>query len=191
MENRMYHIQNTVPVVHQILQTQSMSTLYPALDKKEYKVSPEYEVSNLCSTPKMGSPSPYTEQECVLWYSGIFGLITLRKTSKYSQTVEAGASGKIPLVNKTVWTFRPSFISFTLQLLYAWSFGHVSRSLNIYPVLSKSDPIFSMCTNGDLSGLQTALSRQRVSPFVTDDEMGWTLLHVSTGMPDSQCTTVT
>ena len=180
----MYHIQNTVPVVHQILQTQSMSTLYPALDKKECEVSPGYEISSLRSTPKMGSPSLYTEQECVLWYGGIFGTITLRKTSKYSQTVKAGASGKIPLVNKTVWTFRPSFISFTLQLLYARSFGYVSRNLNTYPVLSGSDPIFSICLDGDLSGLQTALSRQRVSPFVTD-ESGWTLLHVSAGMPDS------
>lgn len=29
MENRMYHLQNTVPIVHQIWQAQSMSTLHP------------------------------------------------------------------------------------------------------------------------------------------------------------------
>ena len=175
MKNRMYHIQNTVPVVHQILQTQSASNVHPALDRYEYEVSPRCEVTF--------PSSPYTEQEHVLWYRGMFGTMSLRKTSKYSQTPSAGANGEIPLVSETVWAFTPSFISYTLQLLYARSFGHVSRSLNIYPVLSRSDPIFSMCQDGDLLGLQTALSRQLVSPFVTEHESGWTLLHVSTEFP--------
>ena len=176
MKNRMYHIQNTVPVVDQILQIQSASNVHPALDQYEYEVSPRCEVSTFPS-------SPYTEQKHLLWYRGMFGTMTLRKTSKYSQTPSAGANGERPLVSETVWAFTPSFISYTLQLLYARSFGHVSRSLNIYPVLSASDPIFSMCEDGDLLGLQTALSRQRVSPFVTDYESGWTLLHVSTELP--------
>ena len=176
----MYHIQNTVPIVHQIRQAQYASTLHPAVDQNEYEVSSGYEVSSLGSTNLTRSPSPYTEQEHVLWYRGMFGTMTLRKTSKYSQTPSAGADREIPLVSETVWAFTPSFISYTLQLLYARSFGQVSRSLNIYPVLSESDPIFSMCEDGDLLGLQTALSRQHVSPFVTN-YYGWTLLHVSAG----------
>ena len=172
----MYHIQNTVPVVQHIRQAHSAS-----LDQNKDEDSPRYKVSSLRSTPVMGSPSPYTEQEHLLWDGGMFGTMTLRKTSKYFEAPSAGAKGELPLVSETVWTFRPSFVSYTLQLLYARSFGHVSRSLNIYPVLSDSDPIFSMCWEGDLLGLQTALSSQRVSPFVTDSELGWTLLHVSTG----------
>ena len=176
----MYHIQNTVSVVHHIRHAQSAatSTLHPTLDEDP----PRREVSSLCSTNIMGSSSPYTEQEHLLWCCGIFGTVALRKTSKYSQAPSAGAKEKIPLVSETVWTFRPSLISYTLQLLYARSFGHVSRSLNIYPVLSDSDPIFSMCWEGDLLGLQSALSKQRVSPFVTNCD-GWTLLHVSTAFP--------
>ena len=174
----MYHIQNTVPVVHQIRQAQYASTLHPALDE----VSSGYAVSSLRFSSLTGSPSPYTEQEHVHWDGGMFGTVTLRKTSKYSGAPSAQADRKSPIVSETVWTFRPSFISYTLQLLYVRSFGHVSRSLNIYPVLSKSDPIFLMCRNGDLLGLQTALSRQRVSPFVTDCD-GSTLLHVSTAFP--------
>ena len=176
----MYHIQNTVPVVHQILQTQSASTLHPALEQNEDKVSSGYEVSSLRSSNLRGSPSPYTEQEHLIWYRGMFGTVTLEKTSKYSQAPNAGANGKTTLISETAWTFRPSFIRYTLQLLYARSFGHVSQSLNIYPVLSEFDPIFSMCLDGDLLGLQSALSRPCASPFVTDYD-GWTLLHVSTG----------
>ena len=175
----MYHIQNTVPVVHQIRQAQYASIRHAALDQKEDKVSSKYEVSSLHSSNLTGSP-PYTEQEHLLWYRGMFGTVTLKKTSKYYQALNAGADGDMPLVNQTVWAFRPSFINYTLQLLYARSFGYVSRSLNVYPVLSESDPIFSLCEHGDLLDLQTALSRQRVSPFVTDHESGWTLLHVST-----------
>ena len=168
----MYHIQNTVQIVRPVKQAQSASLLHDDF--------PRHEVSSLRCTHSRGSASPHTWQEHLLWYRGIFGTMTLRKISKYSQATSAGANGKIPLVNKTVWTFRPSFISYTLQLHYARSFRHISRSLNIYPVLSQSDPIFSMCEQGDLLGLQTALTRQCVSPFVTDYESGWTLLHVST-----------
>ena len=175
----MYHIQNTVPVVHQILQTQSASNLRPALDQNEDEVSSGYKVSSLRSSNLTGSLSPYTEQVHSLWYRGVFGTVTLDKTSKYSQVPNPGANGRTTFVSETAWTFRPSFISYTLQLLYARSFGHVSRSLNVYPMLSNSDPIFYMCLDGDLLGLQTALSRRRVSPFVIDTT-GCTLLHVNT-----------
>ena len=177
----MYHIQNTLPVVHQIRQAQYASISHPALDQNEDEVPARYEISSLRSSSLTRSPSPYTEHEHLIWYRGMFGTVALKKTSKYSQASGVGANGKIPIVSGTVWTFRPSFISYTFQLLYARSFSHVSRSLNIYPVLSKSDPIFSMCRDGDLLGLRTALSRQRVSPFVSDHEEGRTLLHVSTG----------
>ena len=177
----MYHIQNTVPFTHQIRPAQSASTLIPVLDPNKDEDSPGHEISSLRSINLSRFPSSYTEHEHVLWDGGMFGTMTLRKISKYSQAPSARANRRTPLVSETVWTFKPSFISYTLQLLYARSFGYVSRSLNIYPVLSESDPIFRMCEDGDLLGLQTALSRQGVSPFVVDHEFGCTLLHVSTG----------
>lgn len=57
------------------------------------------------------------------------------------------------------------------------SFGRVSRTLSTYPILESTAPIFAICRNGDLQGLQVALSSGSVSPFVLD-EYGETLLHV-------------
>ena len=174
----MHHIQNTVPIVHQSLQAQSMSTLHSAPAQNEVERCLGHEVSNSCSAKSMQYSCSRTKQEHTQWYSRTFGTLTLQKKSKYSKSPNASTEGKAPLISETAWTFRPSFISYALQLRYARSFGYISRSLNIYPVLSRHDRVFEMCRNGELLGLQAALSRQGVSPFVTDAD-GWSLLHVS------------
>ena len=182
MANRMYHIQNTVPIVHQIRQAQSVSTLPSAPSQNEDEDCRGHKVSISCSTNSIqypSSPSSRSKQQHAQWYSRTFGTLNLQKKSKYSKPPSASNQGKTPLISETAWTFRPSFISYALQLRYARSFGYISRSLNIYPVLSYSDPVFKICINGDLLGLQAALSRKGISPFVTDFQ-GWTLLHVST-----------
>ena len=179
MEIRMYHIQNTVPILHQIRQAQSVSTLHSFPVPNGDGHSWGHEVSSSRATDLMKNPFPSTKQEHLLWYSGIFGTMTLQKKTNHSKSKNASAEGKAPLVSQVAWTFRTSFISFALQLRYSRSFGHISRSLNIYPVLSRSDTIFELCRSGDLLGLQTALSRKGVSPFVTDDGWGWNLLHVT------------
>ena len=173
----MYHIQNTVPIVHQIQQAQCVSILHSAPDQSEDDDSPGHKLSSLRSTNSMKHPSLSTKQERVTWYGGMFGTMILEKKSKYPKS-SASAERKKPLVSETAWTFRPSFISYAIQLRYARSFGYVSPSLKVYPVLDRYDPVFDMCEYGDLSGLQAALSRNSVSPFVTDSN-GWTLLHVS------------
>lgn len=178
MGNRMYHIQNIAPIVHQIRQAQSVSTFRSAPAQNEVEGSRGHEVSN-CPTNSMTHRSSYIKQEHVLYYNSIFGTVTLQKNSKYSKSLNASTEGNAPLINETAWTFRPSFISYSLQLRYVRSFGYISRSLNIYPVVSMDDPVIKMCRNGELLGLQAALSRKGVSPFVTDVD-GWTLLHVST-----------
>ena len=131
----MYHIRHTVPVVHEVRQAQSVSTLhsFPFHGDED---PPRHEVSNLLSTNMMKSSSSSTKEEYVLWYSGILGTMTVQKKSTYSKSPNASAEGKAPLISEAVWTFRTSFISYALQLRYNRSFGHVSRSLNIYPVLS-------------------------------------------------------
>lgn len=173
----MYHIQNTVPIVHQIQQAQSMSSLQSAASQCPDEKSSGREVSTLHCTNSMNNTCPSTKQEHVTWYGGMFGTMTLEKKSKYSKS-SANAKGKRPLISEMAWTFRPSFIGYAIQLRYARSFGYVSPSLNIYPVLSTSDTIFQTCKDGNMFGLQTALGRNGVSPFVVDSN-GWTLLHVS------------
>ena len=136
-----------------------------------------HEISTLHSTKSMKHPCPTTKQEYVTWSGGILGTMTLEKKSKYPKS-STNAKGKRPLISEVVWTFRPSFIRYAIQLCYARSFGYISPSLNIYPVLSTSDTIFQTCKDGNILGLQTTLSRKGVSPFVVDSN-GWTLLHVS------------
>lgn len=174
----MYHIQNTVPINHRIQQAQSISIFSSAAGHNGDETSPEHKTSSLRSTKIIDFLSLFTKQEHALWYRGVFGTMTLRKNSKYTKSPGPRAGRKTRLFSKTAWTFRPSFINYTVQLCYARSFSHVSRSLNIYPVLSGADPVFEICQIGDLLDLQVTLSEKGISPFVTDYS-GLTLLHVS------------
>ena len=58
------------------------------------------------------------------------------------------------------------------------SLGQISRTLSTYPILANEAPIFDLCRQGDILGLQAALSSGTVSPFVLD-KYGWSPLHVS------------
>lgn len=172
----MYHIQNTVPIVHQIQEAQSRSTLRSASGQVEDENLSGHEVSSSRSTNNGKYSSPSTKEEHVIWYSGMFGNMTIRKRTKHSQPANAVAKAKTPLVSETAWIFRPTFLGRALQVSYVQSLGYISRSLRVYPMLSSQNSIFRMCRLGDLSGLQTALAEKRVSPFVTDFR-GRTLLH--------------
>ena len=176
---RMYHIQNTIPILNQIRQAQSACTLKFSTGQDEDEDFSGHKIPSLSSTNSMEHPSPSTKQEHVLWYKGIFGTIYHQKKSKCSKSTHTSAEGKAPLISETSWTLISSFVSYALQIRYARSFGHISRSFQIYPVMSHLDPVFELCRDGDLVGLQAALSMKRLSPFVTDDLLGCTLLHVS------------
>ena len=173
----MYHIQNTVPIVHQNRLTQPVDTLHLVPHRDEDKDTRENEVLSLRSTKSTNIPPPSTQEEHVTWYNGMFGIMTLKQKSKYTKSSHSSVEGKLPLTSEITWFFRPAFMSYTLELRYAQSSGHVSRSFNIYPVLNDTDPIFRMCQKGDLLALQTALSGNNVSPFITNS-YGQTLLHV-------------
>ena len=58
------------------------------------------------------------------------------------------------------------------------SLGQISRTLSTYPILADEAPIFDLCMQGDILGLQDVLSSGTVSPFVLDNN-GWSLPHVS------------
>ena len=57
------------------------------------------------------------------------------------------------------------------------SFGHVSRTLKIFPVMENDAQVFKMSQAGDLDGLQECFASGTISPFVLD-RRNMTLLHV-------------
>ena len=174
----MYHIQHTVPIIHHKRQSEPACSLQFTSCRSEDEDCQGYKAFNLRSTDTTKAPCPFTEEKHVTWYIDMFGIMTRKQKLKYTKSPRSDIEEKQHLVDEKVWTFRPSFLNCVLQLRYAQSLGHVSRSFNIYPMLSKSNPIFAICESGDLLGLQIALSANSVSPFVTDTN-GLTLLHVS------------
>ena len=64
-----------------------------------------------------------------------------------------------------------------LELQYMQSFSHISRTLNVYHVLSHTEEVFSLCVHGEVESLQDVFGKKIVSPFASDIG-GWTLLHV-------------
>ena len=114
------------------------------------------------------------------WYRGIFGTITIQKKAKFSnQLPSLTAFENRPLAEETAIKITPSFIGRLLELRLASSLGKVSRNLSVYPIVPGGSPVFEMCRNGDIHGLQVGFSSGTMSPFVLD-ENGGSLLHVRT-----------
>jgi hypothetical protein len=108
----------------------------------------------------------------------MIGKMTIQTKSRYTEIQRSRAVGKLPVVKEVIWTIMPSFLSYVLEMRYKQGFGQISRSLNIYPMLDCSEAIFKACWDGDIVGLQVALSSGSMSPFVSDKD-GCTFLHVS------------
>lgn len=75
------------------------------------------------------------------------------------------------------WIFVPSFASACVNYQYMNTCGFVQRSIRIYPLIPSNHPIWDLCYNGDLKGIQTLLNDGQVSPFSVN-RRGNTLLHV-------------
>jgi hypothetical protein len=133
---------------------------------------------SLCNPGPTKTSSTITKQTDTLWYRGILGKITIQTKSRHTKIKRSRAVGELPVVKEGTWTIRPSFLSYVVEMRYKQSFGQISRSLNIYPMLDRNEPVFKMCWDGDIAGLQVALSSGGISPFVSDKD-GCTLLHVS------------
>lgn len=74
-------------------------------------------------------------------------------------------------------TYIPSFLGRCIEFRFRNAYGSISRTLNTYPVLDYSAPIFQLCRIGNIRALQTLFSERKISPFsVTPD--GYSLLHV-------------
>ena len=119
-----------------------------------------------------------TKETNHLCYDGFFGLVNIKSKSTFlSRSRVHRLVDKRVLQDKTI-RITPLFLRKTLELRFMHSFGHISRTLRIYPILEYGAPIFEFCRRGDLQSLQIALTSGTISPFITDPH-GWSLLHVS------------
>ena len=109
-------------------------------------------------------------------WTGLFGHLNIQTSRKYlrTSTLTKAKVGDIVAEEMKI-TVLPSFLDKSYEINLANSLGRVSRNLRVCPV-QDGGWVWGMCVNGDLQGLQSALSRRTVSPF-TVDHFGRTLLH--------------
>ena len=132
-----------------------------------------------CSTHKDTLRANSKETHTV-WYRGYFGTVDIHVKSRSLSTSKSRRTGNRAISEEKTIKITPALLRKALELRLLSSFGQISRTLRTYPILKDSAPIFTICQNGDLRGLQVALSSGTFSPFVTD-EYGWSLLHVRLG----------
>jgi hypothetical protein len=112
-------------------------------------------------------------------FSGPFGKLRIRR--KISDSTFGDEEEPSPMTayakNETTWTFMPSFLSYAFDFRYLNTCGHIERSLRTYPVISNCHPVWDMCRDGDLKGIQKLLSNRQISPFCVNS-YGTTLLEV-------------
>ena len=113
-----------------------------------------------------------------VWYSGFFGRIDLQSKSTSLGRSDTHRSEDKATSTQDIIRITPVLLHKTFEFRFGNSFGQISRTLSIYPILKNDAPIFSVCIEGDLQGLQTLLSSGTVSPFALNTG-GRSLLHVS------------
>lgn len=146
----------------------------------------QYERVQIPTSNHRGIFRTHAKETNSVWYHGFFGRVDIQSKStslspSKKRTLESSASSE----EKTI-RITPLFLRKTLELQFLNSFGRISRTLTTYPILESGAPIFRLCEQGDIDGLQVALSSSTVSPFVLD-ERGWTLLHVSSLARSVEC----
>jgi hypothetical protein len=126
---------------------------------------------------RTGSKIPRRRSVTTL-YCGLLGKALIKRIS---QSTKFGYDGKSSIESgrdcERTWVFMPSFLSTCVEFQYISAFGSIQRSLRTYPLLRYDHPIWDMCEDGNLKGMQAILSEGQVSPFSVDSA-GWTLLHV-------------
>ena len=119
-----------------------------------------------------------TEETSLVWYHGLFGSVRVQSKSRSLNRPNARRPKSKVVTNEKVIAVTPALLRKTFELRFSTSSGGISRSLSSYPILEGRAPIFDICRNGDLQGLQVALSTGDVSPFVLS-QGGLSLIHVS------------
>ena len=138
-------------------------------------------VQSPSSTQKEVSRTTARETSTV-WYDGVFGSVNVQRKSKSLHRSNTTRLGDRVISEEKIVRIRTAYLHKTIELRFLNSFGQISRTLSICPVLDYDAPIFKLCMNGDLQGLKVALSSGTISPFVLNRK-NWSLLHVSLSPP--------
>ncbi len=152
----------------------------------------EYKTCNSSRDKEFGTPeeshpplvqfkgaTSITSEDSGVWYQGILGTMKFKTKSEsaYNPQDHRGVS---TYKDRPIFT-RPSFLRYALEIRVTSSFGRVTRSLKIYPVMSHSSRVLQQAWNmygeDDIQGLQNAFTDGCLSPF-TVDQNGLTFLHV-------------
>ena len=159
--------------------SQAMTLKQPPLAKPIQSVSQHETLQNPFFTYKATLRANSKEKNHV-WYHGCFGRVDIHvKSTWFSTSKSRRTRDRAVSAEKTI-KITPAFLRRTLELRLLSSFGQISRTLRTYPILDGGAPIFGLCLDGDLRGLQGALSSGTISPFVKN-ENGWSPLHVRLG----------
>ena len=120
-----------------------------------------------------------TRKQVLTWYNGIFGIVTVKKKSKFANSaLNISSVFTESMSEETGIILRPSLFKNCYKLHFMETLGNISRTLNVDRVVDYKDPIFKMCRSGDILGLEDAFRSKRASPDMVNP-MGWGLLHVS------------
>ena len=169
----MHHITITKSSAHQAVAIDEASLTLPATTGSQHD-----KASSQFSYTTKNSILSSTKETYFDWYRGIFGFVDVQTKSKAFKRSDSRWNDNTAVVNEKIIKIKPSFMRQVLELRLAANFGRISRTLSMYHVLEPDAPIFTLCKDGDLQGLQVALSSGGCSPFALDS-YGQTLLHVS------------
>lgn len=118
-----------------------------------------------------------SKEQTTIWYRGVFGVIATQEKWISSSRSASRTAGK-PVPAKRVLTITSPFLGRVVELYFGVSFASIPRALRVYQIMERHAPIFDMCCNGDLEGIQNEFANGTISPFVVDD-YGNTLLHLA------------
>ena len=168
----MYSISNLSYGALQAAAVEQPSLAEPVSSTSQYK-----SVQDLSSISS-GSFRSTTKATNLIWYRGFFGSVSIQSTSTSLSRSDNRKPRSKPISEEKIIRIMPTYLHKTLELRCLYSYGQISRTLSMYPILRNGGPVFDACGRGDLRGLQVALSDGTVSPFVLDED-GLSLLHVS------------
>ena len=128
-----------------------------------------------CATSKSAFHITSKEQNRI-WYRGVLGLVTIREKWISTGTRDFRTDGE-PVPAEKVLMMKSLFLRRAVELYFGASFAGVPRALRVYQIVERNAPIFEMCRNGNLEGIQNLLANGAISPFVVT-KSGQTMLDV-------------